>query len=57
MDDRETQGQLYACQIASAIAVKYPDEKRLLVVGLGLDKADVDRDAFFGVVDLVLQCL
>ncbi|WEW61539.1 hypothetical protein PRK78_007029 [Emydomyces testavorans] len=50
-------GHLYACQIASAIATKYPNEKRLLVVGLGLDKPDADRDIFFGIIDLVLRCL
>lgn len=53
----ETVGQLLARQIASAIVTKTPDEKRLLVVGLGLQKAEVDREAFFGIVDLVLQCV
>ncbi|KAK2803863.1 hypothetical protein FQN50_006871 [Emmonsiellopsis sp. PD_5] len=55
--ERETIGQLYACQIASMIATKNPDEKRLLVVGLGLDQPELDRDMFFGVIDLVMQCL
>ena len=50
-------GQLYARQIASAIATKAPDEKRLLVVGLGLKTANADRDVFFAIVDLVLQCI
>ena len=54
---QSTIGQLYARQIASAIAVKSPDEKRLLVVGMGLDTADADRDVFFAIIDLVLQCL
>lgn len=54
---QETIGQLYARQIASAIVTKTPDERRLLVVGLGLDTADADRDVFFGIIDLVLQCL
>lgn len=53
----ETVGQLYARQIASAIVTKTPNERRLLVVGLGLDTADADRDVFFGIIDLVLQCL
>lgn len=52
-----TIGQLYARQIASAIATKTPNEKRLLVVGLGLATADADRDVFFAIVDLVLQCI
>lgn len=53
----DTVGQLYARQIASAIATKTPNEKRLLVVGLGLDSADIDRDVFFAIIDLVLQCI
>lgn len=53
----ETINQLYARQIASAIAMKTPDEKRLLVLGLGLDSSEPDRDFFFAIVDLVLQCL
>ena len=55
--EHETVGQLYARQIASAIVTKAPDEKRLLVVGLGLDTAELDRDVFFSIIDLVLQCL
>ncbi|PGH17234.1 hypothetical protein AJ80_04876 [Polytolypa hystricis UAMH7299] len=55
--DRETVGQLYTTQIASAIATKNPNEKRLLLVGLGLDNPVADRDIFFGIIDLVLQCL
>lgn len=55
--EREMLGQLYASQIASAIATKNPAETRLLVVGLGLQNAEADRDAFFAVLDLVLQCL
>ncbi|BCR88974.1 uncharacterized protein ACHE_50172S [Aspergillus chevalieri] len=54
---QETIGQLYARQIASAIVTKSPDEKRLLVVGLGLDTAEADRDIFFGIIELVLQCV
>lgn len=55
--DWENIGHLYACQIASAIVTKNPNEKRLLVVGLGLDKPDADRDIFLGVIDFVLQCI
>lgn len=50
-------GQLYARQIASAIATKSPGEKRLLVVGLGLETTDAGRDAFFDIIDLALQCI
>ncbi|KAL4976099.1 hypothetical protein BDW66DRAFT_151247 [Aspergillus desertorum] len=53
----EIVGQLYARQIASAIITKTPNENRLLVVGLGLEIADANRDVFFAVLDLVLQCI
>ncbi|KAL4776094.1 hypothetical protein BDW60DRAFT_106717 [Aspergillus nidulans var. acristatus] len=53
----EVVGQLYARQIASAIVTKTPNENRLLVVGLGLETAEADRDVFFAVIDLVLQCI
>lgn len=56
-DHWEKIGHLYACQISSAIVTKNPNEKRLLVVGLGLDNPDVDRDAFLEVLELVLQCI
>ena len=55
--DREMLGHLYASQIASAIATKSPAETRLVVIGLGLKKAEIDRDAFFAAIDLVLQTL
>lgn len=54
---QDTVGQLFARQIATAIATKSPSEKRLLVVGLGLGTIGADRDAFFAIIDLVLQCL
>ncbi|RAL08299.1 proteasome assembly chaperone 3 [Aspergillus homomorphus CBS 101889] len=53
----EIVGQLYARQIASAIVTKTPDEKRLLVLGLGLETTNADRDVFFAIIDLVLQCV
>ncbi|KAJ5166402.1 uncharacterized protein N7482_005183 [Penicillium canariense] len=54
---QDTIGQLFARQIATAIATKSPAEKRLLVVGLGLGTAASDRDSFFAIIDLVLQCI
>ncbi|KAJ5376436.1 hypothetical protein N7509_013322 [Penicillium cosmopolitanum] len=55
---QDTIGQLVARQIATAIATKSPAEKRLLVVGLGLGpNSGTDRDAFFSIIDLVLQCI
>lgn len=53
----ETINQVYARQIASSIATKTPDERRLLVLGLGLDSSEPDRDVFFAILDLVLQCI
>ncbi|KAL2815955.1 hypothetical protein BJX63DRAFT_430549 [Aspergillus granulosus] len=53
----EVVGQLYARQIASALVTKNPHENRLLVVGLGLETVEADRDVFFAIVDLVLQCI
>lgn len=55
--EREILGQLYATQIASTIATKNPEEKRTLVVGLGLSKAEASREDFYDVVDLVRKCL
>ncbi|KAL8700742.1 MAG: hypothetical protein Q9201_005287 [Fulgogasparrea decipioides] len=55
--ERETIGQLYAAQIASIIANKDPDERRTLVVGLGLNKSEASRDEFYDLVDLVKKCL
>ncbi|KAI9697998.1 MAG: hypothetical protein M1836_004351 [Candelina mexicana] len=55
--ERETMGQLYATQIATSIATKNPEENRMVVVGLGLDKIDGDRETFFDIIELVLQCL
>lgn len=54
---RETMGQLYACQIASLITTKSPEESRVLLLGLGLAKADVDRDVFLEILNLVTQVL
>jgi proteasome assembly chaperone 3 len=53
-------GHLYASQIANAITTKNPEEQRTLVLGLGLGKdaaAELNRDVFFKVIDLVLQCI
>ncbi|KAL8743991.1 MAG: hypothetical protein Q9190_003711 [Brigantiaea leucoxantha] len=55
--DREIVGQLYATQIANIIATKDPQEDRTVVIGLGLRKLDLDREAFYDIVDLVRRCL
>lgn len=53
--ERETLGQLFATQVASAIAVRRPEEKRLLVVGMGFAKANVDPQNFLAALELALQ--
>ena len=55
--ERETMGQLYATQIASAIITRNPDEKRTVLVGLGLSKLEARREVFYNTVDLVMKCL
>jgi proteasome assembly chaperone 3 len=56
-EERESSGQLYAVQIASHIARRNPEEKRMLIVGLGLMKPKPDRESFFDVIELVQQIL
>ncbi|KAF5606786.1 uncharacterized protein FSUBG_5767 [Fusarium subglutinans] len=51
-EERETLGQLYAAQIASQICLRSPDDRRILVLGLGLSKTDLDREAFFDLLEL-----
>ncbi|KAL8782550.1 MAG: hypothetical protein Q9213_005275 [Squamulea squamosa] len=55
--ERETLGQLYAAQIASLIASKNPEEKRTVMVGLGLSKVEASREDFYDTLDLVRKCL
>ncbi|KAM0796779.1 hypothetical protein BDR22DRAFT_503701 [Usnea florida] len=55
--ERETIGQLYATQIASAIVTRNPEEKRTVLVGLGLSKFEARREVFYDTVDLVMKCL
>ncbi|KAB5562995.1 hypothetical protein GE09DRAFT_1219578 [Coniochaeta sp. 2T2.1] len=56
-EDRETVGQLYAAQLASHLTLRDPEEKRTLVLGLGLRSVDTAREAFFDVLELVQQVL
>lgn len=57
ISERQTVGQLLGTQIGTAILTKDPDENRTLVLGLGLKNLNNDREAFFSIIDLVLQCL
>lgn len=56
-DERETLGQLYASQIASHISLKSPEERRTLVFGFGLAKAEKEQEAFFDLFELALKVL
>ncbi|PNP44297.1 hypothetical protein TGAMA5MH_03903 [Trichoderma gamsii] len=56
-DNRETLGQLYASQIASHISLRSPEERRTLVFGFGLAKAEKEQEAFFDLFELALKVL
>jgi proteasome assembly chaperone 3 len=56
-EERETVGQLYAAQLASHLTLRDPDEKRTLVLGLGMKNVDTAREAFFDVLELVQQVI
>lgn len=56
-DSRETLGQLYASQIASHISLRSPEERRTLVFGFGLAKAEKEQEAFFDLFELALKVL
>lgn len=56
-EERETIGQLYAAQIASYLSLRYPDDRRTLVVGFGLIKIDKEREAFFDLLELAQKVL
>lgn len=55
--ERETVGQLYATQIASAIVIRNPEEKRTVLIGLGLSNFEARRETFYDTMDLVMECL
>jgi proteasome assembly chaperone 3 len=50
-------GQTLATQIASAIKTRDERETRMVVVGMGLDKSMIGRDAFSELVGLVLEVI
>jgi proteasome assembly chaperone 3 len=56
-EQRETLGHLYASQIASVIATRNPEETRTVVVGLGLQKVDMEREAFFDLLELLQKVI
>lgn len=56
-DERETMGQTISSQIASLITKRTPDEQRTIVVGIGLLKADLDRNAWFDLLEMIAKTL
>ena len=56
-EKRETMGHLYASQIASSIAKKDPEETRTILIGFGLEKVELDREAFFDLMELVQKVI
>lgn len=56
-EQRETLGHLYAAQIASHVSLRSPDDRRTLVLGLGLEKVDVEREGFFDLLELAQKVL
>ncbi|KAI1406538.1 hypothetical protein F4819DRAFT_161521 [Hypoxylon fuscum] len=56
-EERESLAQLYAVQIASHIARRNSEERRTLVVGLGLKTLKPDREAFFDVLEIIQKVL
>ncbi|KAG0137448.1 hypothetical protein HOY82DRAFT_547493 [Tuber indicum] len=57
VETREALGQLIAVQLASAVSMRNRDEGRMVVLGLGLMKAELERDAFIQLIELVGKCL
>ncbi|KAI1659006.1 hypothetical protein F4813DRAFT_388264 [Daldinia decipiens] len=56
-EERESLAQLYAVQIASHVARRNSDERRTLVVGLGIKTLKPEREAFFDVLELIQKVL
>jgi proteasome assembly chaperone 3 len=56
-DERETLGHLYASQLATVIATRNPEETRTVVVGLGLQKVDKQRESFFDLLELLQKVI
>ncbi|KAL1839999.1 hypothetical protein VTK73DRAFT_3863 [Phialemonium thermophilum] len=54
---RETLGQLYATEIARQLLLRDLQERRTLLLGLGLVRAEASREGFFDVMELVQKVL
>jgi proteasome assembly chaperone 3 len=56
-EDRENLGRLYAAQIASLLSARNPEDRRTLLLGLGLASVDGGREAFFDMLELVQKVI
>ncbi|KAL2025100.1 hypothetical protein VTK56DRAFT_102 [Thermocarpiscus australiensis] len=56
-EERQTTGHLYASQIASHLSLRDPNERRTLLLGLGLEKVEGGGEAYFDLLELVQQVL
>jgi proteasome assembly chaperone 3 len=52
-EQRETMGHLYASNIATMIATRNSEERRTVVVGLGLGEVVMEREAWFDMLALL----
>lgn len=55
--ERDTLGQLLATQLASAIVTQRPEEKRVLVVGLGLKSPRLESEDYMELLEVALKCV
>jgi len=53
----EVLGQTLATTLASAMLMRTPEESRMLVLGVGLERADSGREGFEGLVGLCLDVI
>ncbi len=56
-EDRELVGKMYAAQIARHLEIRNPEDRRTLLVGLGLVKFDTAREALLDLLELVQKLL
>lgn len=56
-EEREMIGHLYATQIATLISTQNAEETRTVLVGIGLQKIDKAREAWFDVLELVQKVI
>jgi len=56
-EERETLGQLYASQIASVLSLRDPEERRALLLGLGLERGDGNSEGFYDAIELIQKIL